>query len=169
MHAIRWWLAVSMSAVGFALAWLLADAAGLDTRVAVGVATVAATLVLTPLAWFASRSGQPSPASGHGERALADAATVVLPVVAAADGDPLAVRPQLVVGDVPLEAVAWQRRTPAGPPGKGRGQRPDGGVRGDRPSRHRQDAARGRLCEAPGSQPVGRSWCGWPPIPNSVC
>ena len=111
MHAIRWWFAVSMSAVGFALAWLLADAAGLDTRFAVGVATVAAAFILTPLAWFASRSGPPSPASGQTGRALADAATVVFPAVAAADGDPSAVRRRLVVGDVPVEAVAWQRRT----------------------------------------------------------
>src|SRR4051812_28753997 len=102
MHSIRWFFAVSMAAVGFAGTWLLAAYGRLDTQSAVGVASVVATLILTPLGWWASRIESVRQPDDAG------AANHATPV--AADVDPRRTRPQIVVGDIPGEAVAWQER-----------------------------------------------------------
>ncbi|GAA0450626.1 hypothetical protein Ade02nite_59830 [Paractinoplanes deccanensis] len=74
MHALRWLLTSAAASAAFALAWLLCDAkAQLDTQSAVGVATVAATLVAAPLGWWATRDAAraadpatPVPVPGRG-------------------------------------------------------------------------------------------------------
>ncbi|MEU4425788.1 FxSxx-COOH system tetratricopeptide repeat protein [Actinoplanes sp. NPDC024001] len=82
--------------------WLLGSAIGLDTQSAVGVGTVAVSLILTPLAWFASKNGQLAREPGPVELPAPETT---------ASGEPSTVPPRLVVGDIPLEAVAWQERT----------------------------------------------------------
>jgi tetratricopeptide (TPR) repeat protein len=110
MHIVRWSFTVIMSAAGFAVAWVLSDAADLDTQSAVAVATVAATLILTPLASFASKSAQPSQVPGTVQSEQIDGVSTLSPQ-AVEGSNPQSPRKHVVVGDIPLEAVAWQERT----------------------------------------------------------
>ncbi|MGK5445405.1 tetratricopeptide repeat protein, partial [Micromonospora sp. URMC 105] len=87
--------------MGFATTAVAANRAGLDAEPAVGVAAVVATLILTPLGWWASRSEPDIPAVSPADPA---------PVPETPPGDPRRTRPQIVVGDLPGEAVAWQER-----------------------------------------------------------
>ncbi|WP_446214006.1 FxSxx-COOH system tetratricopeptide repeat protein [Micromonospora sp. IBSANI012] len=101
MRALRWMFAVSMTAVGFTATAVVASWAGLDAEPAVGVAAVVATLILTPLGWWASRPELELPPVPPVDPA---------PALVTPPGDPRRTRPQIVVGDLPGEAVAWQER-----------------------------------------------------------
>jgi hypothetical protein len=93
---VRWVITVLISAVVFTAAWLAAENQDLDTQSAIGFAAVVATLILTPLGWWAGRAG-------YAQRLDEQ--------LAPADSSELSVRTQVIVGDVPGEAVAWQGRS----------------------------------------------------------
>jgi hypothetical protein len=101
-HASRWLVAVVASLIGFAVAWWVADYGRLDTQSAIGVAAVIATLILTPLGFWASKTGprqEPEPTP---------VAVRAAPVAVTEDRP--GGRSPIVVGDIPGEAVAWQER-----------------------------------------------------------
>src|SRR5436305_2175417 len=98
-------LAVCLSAVGFSVSWVVADRVGLDMQSALAFAAFVATLILTPLGFWASRTVPESPTPIVGDN---PAAALNRP-----SADPARTHAQIVVGDLPGEAVAWQDRTDA--------------------------------------------------------
>jgi tetratricopeptide (TPR) repeat protein len=93
MQALRWMFAVTMMICGFAASSVIAYWMGLDIEPALAIGALIGAAILTPLASWAPLASPP----------------VVQPVPTPAEpaADPL---PQIVVGDPPGEAVAWQER-----------------------------------------------------------
>jgi tetratricopeptide (TPR) repeat protein len=93
MQALRWMFAVTMMICGFAASSVIAYWMGLDIEPALAIGGLIGVAIITPLTWWAPLASPP----------------MVQPVPTPAEpaNDPL---PQIVVGDPPGEAVAWQER-----------------------------------------------------------
>ena len=111
MRTARWAITIFAGVDIFAVTWWVMAAYGhLDTQSAIGVATVAATLISAPSGWWAVQPQQgEQPGEDHADPVnlspRQEAAVLAQP-------DP-ATRQQIVIGDLPGQAVAWQDRTDA--------------------------------------------------------
>src|SRR3954454_7322624 len=98
--AQRWSFAILATVLGSAIAWSAVAAwpGHLDTQSAASVVGVVAAVILAPAAWWAQRD-----MAGH----VLTSPTVQVPMQSRG---PAAPDQQVVVGDLPGQAVGWQER-----------------------------------------------------------